>query len=258
MLDIIIPIQTESVLLDECVASIEKYTTDYRLHVYKDASINVSEARQAAMDTLELGRYICFLDDDSRLVHSGWDTALIDATTKDDKIVISYAEEDWGEFGVLQKYRGVQHAKYGPAACMLIDTAKLPIGHRWCKYIGLNTGWLGGDFEEVEYVYRLKHHDLVAVGTDKARFLHVDRPSIEDFRLTDRAMTCRIMKALIELADSPAGYNTDFFRKLHYVKADPNNDRMLANGQTLKDAFYDVLIDNNLSHFPMFKRWGLT
>jgi len=53
------------------------------------------------------------------------------------------------------------------------------------------------------------------------------------------------------------GMPKDFFRKLEYVKANPNNDRMLASGKTLKNCFNGVLKDNHLEHVPMFKRWGL-
>jgi len=85
----------------------------------------------------------------------------------------------------------------------------------------------------------------------------MDRPSMEVFRKTDRFWTCKIMQAFIIHWDVACPGNEDFFKNLVYVRADPNNDRMLAPGETLKKAFNQVIKDNNMTHFPMCKRWNL-
>jgi len=254
MLDIIIPVQEETEMLDGCIRSIEDNTSEYNLHIYKNPKLNVAEARQEALDTLKLGRYVCFLDDDSRMLEDGWDKKLIGALSTG--IISSFAEECWGKHGVMRKYSGVQPIEFGPAACMMLDMDQLPIGYKWDKYIGLRSGWLGGDFEEVEFILRLQGHQLGCVGVEGSRFLHLDRPDLCTFVGTDRGKTCQIMYALIQCKQA-TGNNPEFFRKLEYVKANPNNDRMLAPGQTLKKCFNGVIRDNHLEHYPMFIRWGL-
>jgi glycosyltransferase involved in cell wall biosynthesis len=254
--DIVIPVQAETSLLDGCVAALDRHTDDYRLHIIKAPGLNVSEARQAAMDSLTGARYICYLDDDSR-VTQGWLDPMVAAVDGNTRCAVAFAEEDWGEHGVLQRYHGVQPCEYGPAACMLVDTSKIPDDVRWNTSIGLRTGWLGGDFEEVEYAHQLKYHGLHLVGVSGSRFVHIDRPSLEEFRKTDRAKTCMIMQALIRHWSRACPENREFFRRMEYVPASKHNDRMLAPGATLKQAFGGIVRDNHMQHFPMFQRWGI-
>jgi glycosyltransferase involved in cell wall biosynthesis len=254
--DLVIPVQQESGLLESCVKAIEATTKNYRLHIVKEPSLNVGEARQQALNTLPLGRFVCFLDDDS-VVQEGWLEPLAEALLNNDRYAVAFAEEQWGSDYVLNVYQDVQPIGYGPAACMLIDRDKIPISVRWNKYIGLKTGWLGGDFEEVEYVCQIRNKNLLCVGVHGSRFIHTDRTTMADYRLTDRSMTCNIMKVLINQKFLTNPDNEDFFRKLRYVPARKDNDRMLAPGHTLKECFYEVLKDNNITHFPVFKEWGL-
>lgn len=257
---IVIPVQKETELLEGCIKSIEKYTDNYDLHILKDASINVSQARQQAMEKYN-NRYLCFLDDDSRLIHDNWLPRMVEAIGKDPNTVVAFAEEIWGDEDVVQNYTGTQFVEYGPAACMLIDTERIPketrIKMHWNPDIGLRTGWLGGDFEEVEFTYRLCLEGKNCVGVEGARFHHIDRPSMEIFRKTDRAKTCTFMRQLIGIWRRKCPWKDDFFRKLEYAKANKNDDRMLAPGKTLKDCFWGVIKDNNLAHYPMWKKWGL-
>jgi len=254
----VIPVQRESAMLEGCVESVERFTTNYNIHIMNDAGLNVSEARQAAMDTLPVGRYVCFLDDDSRMIHDGWLDALMDTMVPNDDVAVAFAEEMWGDEFVVNTYNGPKHhVEYGPAACMLIDTERVPDAVRWNKYIGLRSGWLGGDFEEVEYAHQLMHHGKSLVGVHGSMFKHIDRPPMEEFRKTDRAHTCVIMQALIRYWAQNCPDNGEFFQKLRYVKANENNDCMLAPGQSLKKCFHGVLADNHLRHFPMFKTWGI-
>lgn len=256
-MDLVIPIQKETELLDSCVQSIEKYTTNYNLHICKDPQLNVGECRQNALNSLKLGQYVCFLDDDSLLLHTGWLDALVTALQLNQKAAVAFAEEQWGEGQVLNIYNGTEVIGYGPAACMLLDRDRIPISVKWDKYMGLKTGWLGGDFEEVDYVRQIQSKGLQCLGVHGSRFQHTDRTTLTDFNLTDRHQTCSIMKWLINHKFMTNPNNVDYFKQLHYVKAQEDNDRMLAPGHTLKECFRDVIIANHLEQFPIAKRWEL-
>lgn len=252
-LDIVIPVQRETKLLEQCIKAIEANTTNYRLHVIKEPNLNVAEARQLALDTIQ-GDFICFLDDDS-VVKQNWLGPLQEALARDPDAVVAFGTEMWCGKPV-NNYNGIAVVDKGPAACMLIDRRRMP-NIRWNKYIGLRSGWLGGDFEEVEFVDQLLPFGKHCVGVQASEFDHVDRPPMAVFATTDRAKTCWIMQFLIKCKKDLCPTNEDFFRKLKYVKADPDNDRMLAPGVTLRDAFHEVFKDHNMLHYPCVKRWGL-
>jgi hypothetical protein len=254
-IDLVIPIQHETPLLEQCVKALEANTLNYKLHIIKEPDLNVGEARQQALNTLVLGRFVCFLDDDS-IVQQGWLEPLVEALMTVPQNAVAFAEEQWGNDYVLNTYKEVQPVPYGPAACMLIDRDKIPISIRWNRYMGLRTGWLGGDFEEVEYVAQIQQHGLKCVGVHGSKFVHTDRTTMEEFRQTDRARTCSIMKLLIAHKFNIQA-DEDFFKHLKYVPASSHNDRMLAPGHTLKECFYGVLKANNLLHFPVFQRMSL-
>lgn len=253
MLNIIIPIQEETWKLEECVNSVEKYTSNFTLTIHKAPDLNVAQARQQALDENK-ERYVCFLDDDSRVLHTGWSENLINAL--DDTNVVSFAGETWGEYGELSRYEKVTPVHYGPAACMMVDTTKLPVGYAWDKYIGLSSGWLGGDYEEYDYIQRLPDYGLQAVGVPDTQFLHVDRVPLDVFRNTDRFKTGWIMDTLISYRNSTCK-DPEFFKKLEYVRADPNNDLMLASGKSLKDCFSSIIKDNGLGHLSMWTKLGI-
>lgn len=253
MLNIVIPIQEESWKLEDCVKSVERYTTNYTLTIHKNPTINVAEARQQAMDENK-EKYICFLDDDSRLTHSGWSEALIDALVGDR--AVAFAEEDWGTEKLLVEYPSIVEVQQGPAACMMVNTEKIPNGFKWDKYIGLSSGWLGGDYEEYDYIQRLRNQGIFSVGVPGARFLHADRVPVDEFIKTDRYITGRVMNLLIDLKNM-SYCDPEFFKKLQYVKANPNNDLMLAPGETLKKCFYDVLSTYGLHTQKIFKQLNI-
>ena len=253
MLNIVIPVQEETWKLDDCIKSIEQYTTDYTLTIHKNPDLNVGEARQQAMDENK-EKFICFLDDDSRMLQDDWSTKLMSAQTEDDTC-ISFPAEIWEGEGIIRTYtKGVKGVE-GCAACMMVDTTKIPDDFKWDKYMGLKTGWLGGDYEEIDYIQRLMKQGLFGVGVPDVEFLHSDRISKADFKLTDRSKTAKIMNILTGIKIQ-MGNDPEFFRDLVYLKANPDNDRMLASG-TVKQCFSGVLKYNQLEGCPMFKKWGL-
>jgi len=255
LIDIIIPIQSETHKLVSCVASLEKHTTNYRLHVYEDPSLNVSEARQAAMNLSCVGDLVCFLDDDVILMQDSWLDNLY-AKMLEAGATVAYGEEHWNGKHIINEYEEISQVSFGPAACMLIDKTKIPAGVDWDKYIGLRSGWLGGDFEEVDFAYQLLAKGAKLIGTNTSVFHHMDKPKMLDFMKTDRHKTCRIMHFLIKIKNDIL-FEPEFFRHLAYVQASSHNDLMLKPGQSLKKCFHQVLLDNNISHYPAFKNWNL-
>jgi glycosyltransferase involved in cell wall biosynthesis len=252
--DLIIPIQQESLLLTQCVDAIHKNTKNFRLHICRDPDLNVSEARQQALNTLRLGQYVCFLDDDTLVQQPDWIDNMIMGLQNNPHAAIAFAEEQWGDTDhIVNIYQEGQTVKYGPAACMLIDRNKIPISVRWDKYMGLRTGWLGGDFEEVDYCAQVWNVGLECIGIHNSRFKHMDRTTMDYFRTTDRAKTCAVMKFLLQHKHTTCPDNNEYFRKLKYVKASTDNDRMLAPGSTLKECFSGVIKDNHIEHFTYVK-----
>ena len=71
-IELVIPVQRDSEQLQKTIASIEKYTAGYKLHIVKEPNLNVSDARQLAMDQVVRGDLVCFLDDDSEMIHAEW------------------------------------------------------------------------------------------------------------------------------------------------------------------------------------------
>ena len=71
-IDLVIPVQADSEQLARSVALLEKHTENFRLHVVREPDLNVSEARQKALDEIVKSRFVCFLDDDSEMLHPGW------------------------------------------------------------------------------------------------------------------------------------------------------------------------------------------
>jgi hypothetical protein len=236
MLDIVIPIQRESAQLDKAIDALEKYTDNYNLILLKDSTVNVSDARQKALDEVVKSRYVCFLDDDSEMMHKGWlDNMLSMLKEKKDAGAV-FACEKWGEEDIYTMGGGGQ-VEYGPAACMLIDRERIPEDVRWDSTIGLNNGWLGGDFEEVDYCYQLRHKGLKLYRCGDASFHHTGgRTTLKKFRGTDRQKTVATMSILLNYKYVKAPEDKDWFDGLKYIKANVNDDNMLAGG-SLRECY---------------------
>lgn len=258
MLDLVIPIQRKSAQLDRTVQLIEQHTKDYRLVIVEEPYLNVSEARQKAMDSLTQSRYVCFLDDDSEIVHDGWlDEMLLTMQANPDAGAV-FGGEWWGPEArpEIIPVPGDTKVEYGPAACMLLDMDRVR-QIRWDNNIGLRSGWMGGDFEEVDYCFRIRRAGFELYRCTKSLFHHVNRPGFVEFGKTDRRKTCAIMKMLLDLKYHRAPEDEDFFKGLKYVPADPNNDLMLGAGASLRDCYHDVIVRNGISHIRGFVKAGL-
>lgn len=257
---LVIPIQRHTEQLDRTLNSIEKHTNNYRIVLVEEPTLNVSEARQQAWDALSGTRYICWLDDDSEMVHDGWLDEMFKTLEANHDAGAVFGGEWWGteQRTPIVPVTGETEIAYGPAACMLMDRRRIPTSVRWDSNIGLRSGWLGGDFEEVDYCYRLRREGMRLVRCTRALFHHTGgRTTLRDFGHSDRARTVRAMQMLLDYKYVKAPDDDDWFAGLEYVKADPDDDTMLAPGASLRDCYANVIRRNGLAYVKGFQRMGL-
>lgn len=259
-IDLIIPVQRRTEQLDRAVSLIEKHTKRFRLCIVEEPGLNVSEARQKAMDEVARSRLVCFLDDDSEILHSGWLDAMAKTLAEHPDAGAVFSGEWWGTDRRVEiaPVAGDTQVAYGPAACMLIDRERVK-RIQWDRHIGLRSGWLGGDFEEVDYCYRIRRAGMNLYRCTSALFHHTGgRTTLRAFGSTDRQKTVCVMRQLLDLKYHIAPDNDDWFKGLKYVPADPDNDLMLGPGGTLRECYRDVIVRNGLSHIRGFVKLGLT
>ncbi len=260
-IDLIIPVEKSSAQLDRTVRLIEQYTENYNLILVNEPDLNVSEARQKAMDELAENTVICFLDSDSEMVHPEWLDAMYETLQRKKDAGAVFAGEWWGtESEVIidtSKYKEFETPK-GPAACMMMDRTRIPESVHWDINIGLRNGWLGGDFEEVDYEKRLELAGLKLYQCFGAVFHHTGgRTSLRQFTKSDRHKTVRVMRLLLEYKYGKAPEDDDYFKDLKYIKADPNNDNKMALNGNLRDCYAEVIRKNGLRHVQGFRKMGL-
>jgi hypothetical protein len=259
-IDIVIPFQRHSAQLDASLSLLEENTENYRLNLVEEPSLNVSEARQQAMDSVVRNRFVCFLDDDSEMIQSGWLEHLYEAMVSNDDAGAIFGGEWWGteERTQIVPVDDDEEIGFGPAACMLLDRERLPEPIRWDTHIGLRNGWLGGDFEEVDYCYRLRNAGFRLLRATKSLFHHTGgRTTRDDFARTDRCRGIHVMRMLLRYKYLKAPEDEDWFKGPQYVPASPRNDCMLASGRTLRECYADVIRRNGLSYVRAFHRMGL-
>jgi len=260
MIDIVIPYKDNSEQLDKTVRLVEEHTSGYKLHLVREPNLNVSDARQKAMDEVVHGDIVCFLDDDSEMVHDGWLDAMARSLDANPDAGAVFGGEWWGteKQTEVNPVAGDVEIDYGPAACMLIDKRRIPEQVKWDSNIGLCNGWLGGDFEEVDYCYQLSRAGLKLLRCTSALFHHTGgRTTLRDFGRSDRARTTRAMQILLNYKYAKAPEDADWFKGLKYAKASVTDDNMLAGGETLRGCYKDVIENNGLTGVPFFKRAGL-
>lgn len=263
-IDIVVPVQHESDQLDRSLDLLHQNTTGFRLHIVKEPDLNVAEARQKAMDEVVRGDLVCFIDDDSEMVTPGWLDAMHSVLESNPDAGAVFGAEVWGTERIPYQVRpGIDvepmEVEYGPAACMLLDRRRLPEGLRWDANIGLRSGWLGGDFEEVDYCLRINRiHGLKMLRAPQAVFRHTGgKTTMRDFCRTDRFKTVNIMQLLLDYKYAKAPEDEDWFSGLQYVKASSEDDCLLTPGASLRDCYRDVIRRNGLTYVQSFKKWGL-
>jgi len=279
VIEVVIPVQRWTAQLDTAVAALEAHTDRFLLSVVEEPDLNVSEARQKALEEIVTHDLVCFLDDDSEMIQSGWLDALYRVMEEQEDAGAVFAGEWWGtdDRPTMKDGGGgkpaIDHKRrvwtgqgepftevdYGPAACMLLDRRRLPAGLSWDSSIGLRSGWLGGDFEEVDYCYRLsKLHGLRLYRATRTLFHHTGgKLTHRDFVHTDRFRTANVMKLLLNYKYAKAPYDEDWFRGLKYVPARDDDDCLLAPGHSLREAYYSVIKRNGLGHVRSLRRMGL-
>ena len=263
-IDIVVPVQGDSAQLERTLDLLHRHTRGFRLHVVKEPGLNVSEAREKAMREVVKGDLVCFIDDDSEMIMDGWLDEMHRVMAANPEAGAVFAGEVWGtetkpigDPGLLPV--DAVEVEYGPAACMLLDRRRLPPGLVWDANIGLRSGWLGGDFEEVDYCLKLSRlHGLRLLRAPRAVFRHTGgKTTLREFMRTDRYKTVTAMKLLLDYKYAKAPHDGDWFKGLRYVKACGQDDCMLGPGATLRDCYRDVILRNGLAYVRNFRHWGL-
>lgn len=264
MIDIVIPVRDETEQLNITLESIESFTnmTPFNVHIIKDNTVNVSEARQRALEDDTLGDYILYMDDDAEIIHDYWLDYMLEVLQANEKCAVVFAGEWWGTMDRVPiiPVKNNVIVPYGPAACMLIDRRKLTPFMSWDLNIGLKNTWLGGDFEEVDFCYRVQQEGFTCMRATKSLFHHTGgKTTLAEFTRTDRYKTVQIMRYLLELKyHSPTtAVDDDYFKGLRYVKARDDNMDMLAAGQSLRHCYSHVVARNGLQNRRFIRRAGL-
>jgi len=265
-IELVIPIQYETPKLEKTVKLLEQNTKNYKLTIVKAPDLNVSEARASVMK--HDSDLICFLDDDSELITPDWLDKMYDVLQVNHNAAVVFGNEWWDEEPCpkvtgqkIISPRGypiepMKEVPYGPAACMLIDKTKLKPEVQWDKYIGLRSGWLGGDMEEVDYCFKINQLTCsTLVVALNAVFHHTGgKGTFKNFWSTDRSKSAHLMKHLIQRKYGTMHTNdNEFFKSLKYIKARDDNDLYVASGQKLKDAYYDLLKEHGMLNDNLVK-----
>lgn len=264
--DLVIPIQRFTPQLDKTLELLSKFKNDVQteLHIIERPDFNVSQARQLILDDDKYEDLVCYLDDDSEMIMDHWLDHMLHVLESQPKAGAVFGGEWWGteerpEINVIETGRAIDpRSGVTPAACMLISKKRLTPFCLWDQSIGLRSGWLGGDFEEVDFCYRLIHEGLELYQSTQSQFHHTGgKKTWHDFDLTDRSVCTNTMRMLLSLKWRKWPMLEDFFEKLQYVKADPNDDCMLAAGESLRKCYYPLLREHHLHKHPQFIREGL-
>jgi len=262
MIHIVIPVRQESTQLDATLATIENHSNeiDYEVKIIKDSTINVSEARQQALEDESLSDRILYMDDDSLIIHDNWIDNMVAVMDANPNAAAVFAGEWWGTMPQtpIVPVPGDVEVEIGPAACMLIDRSRLTPFIHWDQNIGLRNTWLGGDFEEVDFCYRIRHEGLCCMRSTKTLFHHAgEKTNLGAFSLTDRGKTVQIMRWFLERKYNTVAEDEDYFKHLRYVKASDENMDMLAPGESLRTCYSHVVDYHGLQERPFVKRHGL-
>lgn len=256
-IDIVIPVNEHSKQLDRTVELIQQTTQNYNLKVVIEPDLNVSEARQLAMQAAS-GRYVCFLDYDSEMIQPAWLATMYEKMYKHSDAAIVFAKEWWGTEprGPLFGAESDGKTYFGTAACMLIDLERLPKNITWNPLVSLRNGWLGGDFEERDFCMQVTMAGLNMYQAP-CLFHHVCRTTMAEWLTTDRGKTAAIMGDLICEHYATAPEDKDWFKGLIYQPARRDDDRMLAPGRTLRQCYQAVIKRNGLQNRKVVARYDL-
>lgn len=259
---IVIPVQRDTRELQAVCASISAHTKNYRQIIEVEPNLNVSECRQGAMNRLS-DRYICFMDDDAHQISDGWLDEMFDVISRAPDAVVVYAGEKWGSDPDPEMIDpdGIpwERVSFGPAACMLIDTKRITESVKWCVPLGLSNGWLGGDFEEVDYAMQINASGGKLYRATRTLFSHQGgKTSAEAFHKTDRSSVIGIIEMLLMLRRK--GFSdSDWWSELRRVPASPTDDCMFHPSvvNPLRTIFRDTVLRNGLERFPVFRHAGI-
>ena len=265
-IQLVIPVEKTSDQLDITMDKLHQHTSNFTIHVDVDPSINVAEARSRAMKQFKDSEFICFLDYDSEMIDPNWLDILYESLINKNATAVcptelwGSSEEDMSKYlSYLPFERDIDYEiPFGPAACMLFNMGKIPSSVEWDYNIGLRNGWLGGDFEEVDYCYKIQRAGGTIFRCVGTCFKHTGgKDNFTSYGGTDRGKTACLMAIMLDYKYRKAPDDDDFFKGLKYVRADPNNDLMLAPGESLRDCYYDVIMKTGMDKVPSIKKKGL-
>jgi hypothetical protein len=263
-IDIVIPTERESRELEEVVKAIETHTANYRLHLILRPDLNVAEARQFAMDTIP-GRFICFMDSDAHHIQDTWLDEMHHVITHAPDAAAVYCGERWGIEPPPRIISPIpaqpwQLVDKGPAACMIIDRSKVPEDVKWNTSLGLANGWLGGDYEEVEYARQLMSAGLKLYRATNTIFHHRGgRTTHAAFQATDRCQVINVIINLLQYQSAKQIPSEHFWRYLKRIPCATDDDLNFHPSivSPLRTIFRDVVLSNNLSYADVFRRLGI-
>jgi len=244
----------------ECVENVRR-TTGLTPIVECQPGMNVAEARGFAQER-SAAEFVCFLDVDAFPQTPGWLDRMVAFAVENDCGIVSPNEVWVCDDGREYPFHDVNAApkdisKQMNVAGMCLLTRR-DVG-RWDRYVGLKHGFLGGCVEDTDFAHSVQiefgrsHWCLPDVIVH-----HVDRSvqDIDAFMLTDESMGFQITSHLIALKwlSAPPDKRDVFFKKLRYLPCG-RDQRTLAEGHDILDAYRDIISEWNLEREPEIQRW---
>jgi hypothetical protein len=244
----------------ECVENVRR-TTGITPIVECRPDLNVAEARGLAQKR-SAAEFVCFLDVDAFPQSPGWLDRMVAFAIEKNCGIVS-PNEVW-IFDNGKEYpfhdsnaapKDISNQMNVAGMCML---TRQDVG-RWDPFVGLKHGFLGGCVEDTDFAHCVQiefgrsHWCLPDVIVH-----HVDR-SVEDidaFMLTDESMGFQITTHLVALKwlrVAPDKRDV-FFKKLRYLPCG-RDQRTLAEGHDILDAYRDIISEWHLENDPEIQRW---
>jgi len=180
-----------------------------------EPDLNVSECRQKWMGLAET-RYVYFMDVDSVIEQDEWLEMLLDIMDEYQAGAVTAAEH-WNGQTVrcdgLFKSQGVVGDGHRVAGAGCLYDKK--VGARWDPWLGETYGYIGREFEDVDFAYSVYDQGYKCYSTDRVVFNHAwhDKTDWESDELAMWGLVSNLIKLKWKV---PSGLARDnFFRLLH-------------------------------------------
>ena len=244
----------------ECVENVRR-TTGITPIVECRPDLNVAEARGVAQKR-SAAEFVCFLDVDAFPQTTGWLERMVNFAIEKNCGIVSPNEVWVCDNGREYPFHDSNDAPKDLSTQMNVAgmclLTRQDIG-RWDRYVGLKHGFLGGCVEDTDFAHSVQieygrsHWCLPDVIVH-----HVDRSvqDIDAFMLTDESMGFQITTHLIAVKwlSVPPDKRDVFFKKLKYLPCG-RDQRTLAEGHDILDAYRDIISEWHLEDEPEIQRW---